>query len=177
MASTDEGRPFGEHAWRALTAVFDFLLLKVAAQRSSIAKSGVQVAAFGAFGLATLVWLELTVYFAVEGMRGPTVAALATMILNVIALCVSNALVLRWKRENHALLVALEKREAAVAELRETRVELLGFKDQVISSTTDFVHDRIVLPVERYKMPVAIGITFVTGVFVARALFPPQSRL
>ncbi len=175
MAQSAGIRSANEHVRHGLTNLVEFFQLKAAAQASRVRKTGVQAAAMLGFGLAILVWLELTVYLALRIPLQPVLAALVTVLVNALALGILNMFLSRWKRENDAALEASLKREEIAYEFRETGAELLALKNGVIESTHEFVHNRVVVPFARYKLPVAVGVTFVTGIVVARALFPAEA--
>ncbi|MBI3556421.1 MAG: hypothetical protein HY074_09180 [Deltaproteobacteria bacterium] len=175
MPQTSGVRTAREHLRQASAMLVEYLKYNAAAQKSRVRKTSVQAAALLVFGLAILVWFELTVFFALRIPLQPALAALVTLAINLCALGISNALVSRWKRHNDAAIAAREARQAAVGELRESQSDLIALKDEVVTRTTDFARERVVVPFERYKIPVAVGVTFVTGVVVARALFPVRT--
>jgi hypothetical protein len=160
------------HTRRAIEMILDWLQLRAAVQKQKAQKISLQLGASLVFGSFLLIWAELAAYFALRTVMAPHWAAFLVFLLNGMVVTGVNLVVMRWKAQALDAQEVNYKKDEATQELLTAKNELVALKNEFVENTSAFVNEKIVVPYERYKMPMAFAATFFTGLVVAKALYP-----
>lgn len=164
------------HLKRAAVFLIQWAQMSAFLQKTRAQRLSWRLAATAVLALFAIVWGELAAYFALKGIMAQGWAALIVLFANGFLIAGVNLIGRHSRTESKVEAIAESSKQEAAYELLAAKNELLGLKQTIQSSTQALVHERVVVPYQRYKVPVALGATFFTGLYVARALFSDNEK-
>jgi hypothetical protein len=156
------------HGAKAVDHFRQWMALRASMQKYRMKQLSIQAGVIAFFSFFVALWLEVALFLLLSAVMPSHWAAVVTLVLNAIVILIARALFKSAEPKAQAHLI------------QEAERERLEAGDELVA-TTEVMHaqiDRVVVPLKRYKVPVALGSTFVIGMLVAKAVLPDhQSRL